>query len=125
MLVDRSIRSYVLIIVTLTAGATLLMWIGELITQRGIGNGMSAADLRLDPDQRPGRHHRLVERLVVREAVAADRDPGVVIFAVVYVQEGIRRIPIQYAKRMVGPADDLGRHRPTCRCASTWRASSR
>src|SRR5689334_11378843 len=40
-LIQVSVRNVVLIIVTLTAGATLLMWIGELITQRGIGNGMS------------------------------------------------------------------------------------
>jgi len=40
-LINVSIRNVVLIIVTLTAGATLLMWVGELITQRGIGNGMS------------------------------------------------------------------------------------
>ena len=60
-----------------------------------------AADLRLDPDERTGRDQRLVERLELREAVAAARDLPVVL-AVVYVQEGIRKIPIQYAKRMVG-----------------------
>ena len=60
------------------------------------------ADLRLHPDQRTRRHQRVVERLVVREAVAADRGVRRVMYMVVYVQEGIRKIPIQYAKRMVG-----------------------
>jgi preprotein translocase subunit SecY len=91
-----------LIVVCLTAGCTLLMWMGELITQRGIGNGIS---------------------LMIFASIASSIVPGLskwwnnpdqvfivmmpfialaVIVAIVFVQEGQRRIPVQYAKRVVG-----------------------
>ena len=91
----------VLIVITLTAGATLLMWMGELITKRGIGNGMSLlifasiltglplgirAVLGGDP----------MEQLIFPVLAVA------IVVAVVFIQEGQRRIPIQYARRMVG-----------------------
>jgi preprotein translocase subunit SecY len=101
ILVDRSLRSYVLVVVTLTAGATLLMWLGELITQRGIGNGMSllifasiltSAPAGISAWWNGGAFERISLPIVIIG----------IITAVVYVQEGIRKIPIQYAKRMVG-----------------------
>jgi preprotein translocase subunit SecY len=100
-LVNVSIRNVVLIIVTLTAGATLLMWVGELITQRGIGNGMSLLIFASILTSAPAGisawwNGSSFEKLSLPLVVLG------VIFAVVYVQEGIRRIPIQYAKRMVG-----------------------
>jgi preprotein translocase subunit SecY len=91
-----------LIVTCLTAGCVLLMWFGELITQRGIGNGIS---------------------LMIFASIAASIFPGIqkwwtnpdqvfvvmmpfvalaVIVAIVFVQEGQRRIPVQYAKRVVG-----------------------
>ena len=100
-LINTSLRSVVLIAVTLTAGATLLMWIGELITQRGIGNGMSLLIFASILTSAPAGisawwNGSSFEKLSLPLVVLG------VIFAVVYVQEGIRRIPIQYAKRMVG-----------------------
>src|SRR5881628_2965004 len=91
----------VLIIVTLTAGTVLLMWLGELITKRGIGNGISllifASILSSIP---PGINAWInggtTERLFLPIIALG------VIVAVVFIQEGQRRIPIQYAKRMVG-----------------------
>jgi preprotein translocase subunit SecY len=91
----------VLIVVTLTAGTTLLMWIGEQITKRGIGNGisllifasiLSSAPLGISAWYNGG----VTERLFLPIMVVA------VVVAVVFIQEGQRRIPIQYAKRMVG-----------------------
>jgi preprotein translocase subunit SecY len=91
----------VLIIVTLTAGTTLLMWMGELITKRGIGNGISilifasilvAMPLGITAWWNGGPMEKLFFPLIVVAITAA----------VVFVQEGQRRIPIQYAKRMVG-----------------------
>jgi preprotein translocase subunit SecY len=91
----------VLIVVTLTAGCTALMWMGELITKRGIGNGISllifASILATAPAGvvawwNGGPMEKLFFPLV---AVA-------IVVAVVYIQEGQRRIPIQYAKQMVG-----------------------
>src|SRR6476619_1774526 len=91
-----------LIVISLTAGTVLLMWFGELITQRGIGNGIS---------------------LMIFASIASSIVPGLskwwtnpdqvfvvmmpfialaVIVGIVFVQEGQRRIPVQYAKRIVG-----------------------
>jgi preprotein translocase subunit SecY len=91
----------VLIVVTLTAGTTLLMWFGEQITKRGIGNGISLLIFASIIDRAP---------LAIRAWL--DGGPTTklffpllalcVIVAVVYIQEGQRRIPIQYAKRQVG-----------------------
>ncbi len=87
--------------ITLTAGATLLMWIGELITQRGVGNGMSLLIFASILTSAPAGisawwNGSTFEKLSLPIVVFG------VIVAVVYVQEGIRKIPIQYAKRMVG-----------------------
>jgi preprotein translocase subunit SecY len=98
---DASFGNLVLIVVTLTAGTTLLMWIGEQITKRGIGNGisllifasiLSSAPLGISAWYNGG----VTERLFLPIMVVA------VVVAVVFIQEGQRRIPIQYAKRMVG-----------------------
>src|SRR6478752_3519574 len=91
----------VLIIVTLTAGTTLLMWLGELITKRGIGNGISllifASILTSAPQGISAWYNGgATEKLFLPVIALA------VIVAVVFIQEGQRRIPIQYAKRMVG-----------------------
>jgi preprotein translocase subunit SecY len=91
----------VLIIITLTAGTTLLMYMGELITKRGIGNGISllifasilvSAPAGVTAWYNGGAMEKLFFPLI---AIG-------IIVAVVFIQEGQRRIPIQYAKRMVG-----------------------
>ena len=91
-----------LIVISLTAGTVLLMWIGELITQRGIGNGISllifASIVSRIPHgiqawwTNPDQVFRVVMPFIVVGVVAA----------IVFVQEGQRRIPIQYAKRVIG-----------------------
>jgi preprotein translocase subunit SecY len=91
----------VLIVITLTAGCTLLMWMGELITKRGIGNGISLLIFASILASLPGGirawyEGETLERLMFPVIALA------IIVAVVFVQEGQRRIPIQYAKRMVG-----------------------
>ena len=101
---------------TLTAGATLLMWIGELITQRGIGNGMSLLIFASILTSAPAGINAWWNGSPLREAVAADRDPG---------RHHRRRLragghpqdpdPVRQADGRA--ADDLGRRRPTCRCA--------
>ena len=90
-----------LIIVTLTAGTVLLMWIGELITKRGVGNGISllifASILTSAPSGVSAWVHGSATEKLFFPIIAL----GIVV-AVVFVQEGQRRIPIQYARRMVG-----------------------
>ena len=98
---DADLGRMTLIILTLTVGCTLLMWMGELITKRGIGNGISLLIFASILTSAPlgvvaWWNGSSFEKLSLPLVVVA------VIFAVVYVQEGIRKIPIQYAKRMVG-----------------------
>jgi preprotein translocase subunit SecY len=91
----------VLIVVTLTAGTTLLMWMGELITKRGIGNGISllifASILSTAPAGVTAWYNGGPMEKLFFPLIAIG-----IIVAVVFIQEGQRRIPIQYAKRMVG-----------------------
>jgi preprotein translocase subunit SecY len=91
----------ILIVVTLTAGCTLLMWMGELITKRGVGNGisllifasiLSSAPVGISAWYNGGTMERLFFPLVALGIIAA----------VVFIQEGQRRIPVQYAKRVIG-----------------------
>jgi preprotein translocase subunit SecY len=91
----------VLIVVSLTAGTALLMWMGELITKRGLGNGISVLIFasilaRLPAGIRAWWSGGATERLFLPIIALA------IIVAVVFVQEGQRRIPIQYARRQVG-----------------------
>ncbi len=91
-----------LIVICLTAGCTLLMWLGELITQRGIGNGISlmifASIVSRIPNGIQAWWTNPDQVFVVMMPFIA----LAVIVAIVFVQEGQRRIPVQYAKRMVG-----------------------
>jgi preprotein translocase subunit SecY len=90
-----------LIVVTLTAGTTLLMWMGELITKRGIGNGISILIFASILTGFPLGIRAWVEGGIFERLFFPLMAIGVVV-AVVFIQEGQRRIPIQYAKRMVG-----------------------
>lgn len=91
-----------LMVITMTAGTGLIMWMGELITERGIGNGMSLLIFTSIAATFPGAlgaiaQSRGIETLLLVLAV------GIVIMAaVVFVEQSQRRIPVQYAKRMVG-----------------------
>jgi preprotein translocase subunit SecY len=91
-----------MIVIALTAGCTLLMWMGELITQRGIGNGISLMIFASIVASLPSGIQKWWESpdqvfVVMMPFVAL-----AVIVAIVFVQEGQRRIPVQYAKRVVG-----------------------
>jgi preprotein translocase subunit SecY len=91
-----------LIALSLTAGATLLMWMGELITQRGIGNGISLMIFASIVAGLPGG---ISAWWTNPDQVFVVMMPFValaVIVGIVFVQEGQRRIPVQYAKRVVG-----------------------
>ncbi|HLW15742.1 MAG TPA: preprotein translocase subunit SecY [Actinomycetota bacterium] len=91
-----------LIVLTLTAGTSLIMWLGETITQRGIGNGMSLLIFASIIAGMPGN----------ATALWASAGPGkgtvfialglLIVVAVVLVEQAQRRIPVQYAKRVVG-----------------------
>jgi len=93
---------FALAVLTLTAGTALIMWLGELITARGVGNGMSilifsAIVARLPSE---GANILRVNRAFIFALVCF---LGLlIIVAVIFVEQAQRRIPVQYAKRMVG-----------------------
>ena len=102
VLPNHSVFDLVVIVMVMTAGAALVMWMGELVTERGIGNGMSLlifagiaaripSEGKMILDSRGG----LVFALVCVAALA-------ILAGVTFVEQGQRRIPVQYAKRMVG-----------------------
>lgn len=92
---------FFLIVLTLTVGTALVMWLGELITQRGIGNGISLMIFTSIVSRLPDGLQKLFTLnpgyWVLMAIIAV-----VVIAAIIYVTEGQRRIPVQYAKRVVG-----------------------
>jgi preprotein translocase subunit SecY len=89
-------------IATLTAGSIALMWLGELITERGIGNGISFIIFAGIVSQAPGAIAGFIQTpnpaLVIGFVLLAIVSVAVII----YIQEGQRRIPIQYASRVRG-----------------------
>ncbi|MEX2210766.1 MAG: preprotein translocase subunit SecY [Gaiellaceae bacterium] len=91
----------VLIVITLTTGATLLMWLGELITKRGIGNGMSLLIFASILTGLPTGARAVLNGDPMEQLIFPILAIGIIV-AVVFIQEGQRRIPIQYARRMVG-----------------------
>jgi preprotein translocase subunit SecY len=90
-----------LIVVSLTAGTTLVMWLGELITQRGVGNGISLLIFASILASMPSAIEGWLGLPPLSQILIAIIALGVVV-GVVFINEGQRRIPIQYAKRVVG-----------------------
>src|SRR6266542_2551827 len=100
-ILDANAGRFVLIVVTLTAGTTLLMYMGEMITKRGIGNGISLLIFASILTSAPAGVVAWVNGGPTEKLFFPIIGIGIVV-AVVFVQEGQRRIPIQYAKRIVG-----------------------
>lgn len=94
-------------VVTLTAGTAFIMWLGERITEGGIGNGISLIIFAGIVARIPPAGMTLVEA-VGADALSAGAAIGLMAFmvfviaAVVYIERGMRRIPVQYAKRVSG-----------------------
>src|SRR5438034_9577400 len=90
------------LVITMTAGTGVIMWLGELITDRGVGNGMSVLMFTSIAARIPSEGHVILQNagsfvftLICLLGLA-------IIVAVVFVEQAQRRIPVQYAKRMVG-----------------------
>ncbi len=106
MLYNDSVFPIVVMVLTMTAGTTVVMWLGELITDRGVGNGMSLLiftqiaatfptglwDIRI---KHPGPQGWILFLGVIGIGL-------LVMLAVIFIEQAQRRIPVQYAKRMVG-----------------------
>lgn len=106
-LLENNFWTYTIVALSLTAGTAFLMWLGELINEKGIGNGISLLIFAGIVSRIPVGINKLylayldktvnVITLAIFLIVAV-----LIIMAVVYIQEGQRRIPVQYAKRVVG-----------------------
>ena len=101
VMTDGAVPTLVIMVLTLTAGTGLIMWLGEQVTEKGVGQGMSILILTSVAAQVPGQIWSVREQgwgkffLVVIMGL-------VILTAVVYVENSVRRIPVQYAKRMIG-----------------------
>jgi preprotein translocase subunit SecY len=99
---DASVFNVAIIVITMTSGTAVIMWLGELITSRGVGNGMSLLMFTSIAARLPSQGTGILQAaggvvftLVLLLGLA------IVVF-VVFVEQAQRRIPVQYAKRMVG-----------------------
>ena len=102
VLPDFSPFSVIIVVLTLTAGTALLMWMGELISQRGIGNGMSLLIFASVVSSFPGAGARLNAEKGTPFLIALLALAILLLVAIVFIEQGQRRIPVQFAKRVVG-----------------------
>ncbi|SFP87829.1 preprotein translocase subunit SecY [Caldicoprobacter faecalis] len=105
---NRNLLGYIIVALTLTAGTAFLMWLGEQITDKGIGNGISLLIFTSIISRLPVAAVSLWQLAFVAKTISPWSLPIVVVFAillvaaVIFVDSGERRIPVQYAKRVVG-----------------------
>jgi preprotein translocase subunit SecY len=99
---NRSILNAAIMIITMTAGTGLIMWLGEVVTEKGVGNGMSILIFTSVAAGFPSSLWAIEQAKgwwVMTVIIAI----GLVIMAlVVFVEQSQRRVPVQYAKRMIG-----------------------
>ncbi len=104
---DPNIWSLGIIVLTLTAGTAFLMWLGEQITEKGIGNGISILIFTSIIAMYPSVFFDTIERFQLGTVTIWNLLIFVVaglalVAAIIFVQQGERRIPVQYSKRVVG-----------------------
>ena len=102
VIVDDTVLTFLIMVIVMTAGTAVIMWLGELITERGIGNGMSLLIFTSITARLPSQLFEIGQaggwgKVAVIVALIL-----VIAIAVVFVEQAQRRIPVQYAKRMVG-----------------------
>jgi preprotein translocase subunit SecY len=90
------------IVLIMTAGTAFIMWLGELITQRGVGNGMSILIFTSVISTLPAEGNAILQQGGTGKFIAIVLIGLGIIVAVIYVDQGQRRVPVQYAKRVVG-----------------------
>ena len=110
LLVEFNFVNAAVVIVTLTAGSTLLMWIGERITEKGVGNGISIVLLINILSRIPSDFMRLYSQFIKGKSIANAALAAIIIIAVLLVvivfviilQDAVRKIPVQYSQKVVG-----------------------
>ncbi|WMJ76602.1 MULTISPECIES: preprotein translocase subunit SecY [unclassified Sedimentibacter] len=106
-IIDQSFLSIVSVIIVLTAGTAFLMWLGELITDRGIGNGISLIIMIGIISRYPSDVGRVIFQaqngaVSIVEIILFLVFAFIIVVGVIAIQQGERRVPVQYAKRVVG-----------------------
>ncbi|MDQ3479967.1 MAG: preprotein translocase subunit SecY [Actinomycetota bacterium] len=102
LLVDNSLTTMLLMIITMTAGTAMIMWFGEQITERGIGNGMSILIFVSVVSSFPGALWGIKQSKGWDVFLLVIAIGLVITAAVIFIEQAQRRIPVQYARRMVG-----------------------
>jgi preprotein translocase subunit SecY len=99
---NQSVSVVATMVITLTAGTAVIMWLGELITDRGVGNGMSLLIFTQVIAVIPGEMNQILQSKGAPVFVVVGLVGVLIIAAVAFMEQAQRRIPVQYAKRMVG-----------------------
>ena len=99
---DYTLRNVVIIVITMTAGTALLMWFGELITQRGIGNGMSLLIFISIISQIPSQLAILNANSQTWQFVIVLAVMLALTVGIIFIEQGQRRIPVQFSRRVRG-----------------------
>ena len=110
LLIDYNAWNIIIAIVTMTTGSALLMWIGEQITEKGVGNGISIVllfnILSSVPDDMKTLYYRFIFGQTVTKMIFSVVMIALIILAmvvfVIVLNDAERRIPVQYSKKMVG-----------------------
>ena len=102
LLYSNSIGTMLVMVITMTAGTGVIMWLGELITDRGIGNGMSILIFTQVVATFPSSLWQLRETQGLPVFVMVLIIGLAIMAMVIFMEQGQRRIPVQYARRMVG-----------------------
>ena len=111
MIIDPTAATIIMITIVLTAGTTALMWLGEQINEKGIGNGISILMLAAIVASIPQHTRSIFESefingdqmfMSIVKLAAIVVVIVLIVAGVIYVQQGIRKVPVQYAKRVVG-----------------------
>ncbi len=99
---DYTLRNVLTIVITMTAGTAFIMWLGELITQRGIGNGMSLIIFVSIVSQLPSQLGILQANSSTFQFLAVVVLMLVLTIGIIYIDQGQRRIPISFSRRVRG-----------------------
>lgn len=110
LLKEKNVLSVITVIAALTAGSAFLMWVGERITENGVGNGISIVLVINIISRIPQDIGQLFEQFVFGKAIAVGAVAAIIILAiivamitmVIILNDGVRKIPVQYAKKVQG-----------------------
>jgi preprotein translocase subunit SecY len=97
-----TVPNVLLIVLVMTAGTAMIMWLGELITQRGVGNGMSILIFVSVISRLPFEGNAILQAGGAGKFIVVLLIGIGIVVSIVYMDQGQRRVPVQYAKRVVG-----------------------